>query len=59
MKLVEKNVWVKGCESGACVEVIDNGALVFISTTFSLNRIHVTYEEWEQFKQAVKDGKFD
>lgn len=59
MRLVEQHVWVKGCESNACVEVMQQGQVVRIGSTGGALAVSVTKEEWETFKAAVKAGRFD
>ena len=53
--------WQTGCDSSACVKVLvrDDKDLVLIQSTEYGTSGVFNMEEWQQFKQAVKDGKFD
>lgn len=58
------NQWIKACADSSCIEIMnsDNGT-IGIRVNNELNgfppTILATREEWEAFKQGVKDGKFD
>ena len=54
-------MWKTGCEAGACVEVADIGSDVLIrdSKDPTGQVLRFTREEWENFTDAVKEGKFD
>lgn len=54
-------VWKTGCDTSACVRVLDDEdlPLIYLGTTGDPEVIGVTREEWAAFRQAVKDGKFD
>lgn len=54
--------WKTGCDTSACIEVLDDPADEWMHIRSSWDRgteIVATREEWAAFKQAVKDGKFD
>lgn len=55
------SVWKTGCDTSACVRVLDDEdlPLIYLGTTGDPEVIGVTREEWAAFRQAVKDGKFD
>jgi len=54
------NEWGKGCESNACVEVLQEYGNVLVRS--SKNPRHAVVfdsEEWSEFIEAVKRGEFD
>lgn len=55
----ERGKWIKGCESAHCIEVMLGADVVYLSSTQEPEVILVTHEEWAQFLQAAKQGKFD
>lgn len=58
---MEQSVWVKGCDSGACVEVMALKTIVKVrdSKDKQGSWLTFTHEEWAQFVQATKAGVFD
>lgn len=55
--------WIgpRKCETGACGRVakLATGRVAIGSTSFPHNLAFMTSDEWEAFKQAVRDGDFD
>lgn len=56
-----KAAWKTGCDTSACVRVLideDKDMVLIESTVFGPTGVY-DLQEWNNFKQAVKDGKFD
>lgn len=48
--------WRKACATSACIEVAHTAERTLIRVDSTV--LVVTVEEWEQFEQGVKDGRF-
>ena len=61
LRSLQPGQWLKGCESGHCVEVglSPTGGRVMISATHTGKVVSVSAEEWTVFVDAVKRGEFD
>jgi DNA-binding transcriptional regulator/RsmH inhibitor MraZ len=52
--------WRKaGCDSGNCAEVKDEGERVYVRSSLNHQLVTFTKEEWDAFKQSIKNGEFD
>lgn len=52
--------WTRGCDSGACVEVLVQKTQVKIRDSKNKGvELKFSLEEWEQFKNGVVHGAFD
>lgn len=47
------------CESGNCAEVKFEGDRVYVRSSLNHQLVTFTSEEWESFKAAIKEGRFD
>lgn len=55
----ERGKWIKACDTSACVEVLVGNRHVLVTGAGSPDILRFTHEEWDEFVQGVKAGKFD
>ena len=55
----ERGVWIKACDTSACVEVMIGDEVTYITGTNELAMLMFNSNEWDEFVSGVKAGKFD
>jgi len=48
-----------GCESNSCAEVKFEGERVYVRSSLNHQLVTFTEDEWNAFKQSIKNGEFD
>lgn len=47
------------CGGGECAEVKIEGDRIYVRSSLNHQLVTFTKEEWDNFKNAIKDGEFD
>lgn len=52
--------WLKAkCGGGECAQVKFEGERVYVRSSMNHQLVTFTEEEWENLKEAIKEGQFD
>jgi len=55
----EHGVWIKACDTSACVEVLIGDNVTYVMRTSEPDMLKFDANEWDEFVAGVKAGKFD